>query len=148
MGVLLALLALAAAPARAGVEQRIIAATNAQRLHLGLPVLHEDERLDKAALGHSLDMLKRRKLAHESKLKGLETPAKRAAAAGVKWRRVAENVAFYKGYRPEGGQVVDDWMHSPHHRANIVDGELRLIGVGTACAGNDCYVTQLFATER
>jgi len=141
MRALLVLLVVAAAPARAGVEQRIIAATNAQRLHFGLPVLREDERLDKAALGHSVDMLKRRKLSHDSKLKGLETPAKRAGAAGVRWKRVAENVAFYRGYRPEGEQVVDDWMHSPHHRANIVDGELRLIGVGTACAGNDCYVT-------
>ena len=66
----------------------------------------------------------------------------------VDWRLVAENVAFYEGYRPSGGQVVDDWMHSPHHRANILASDARLIGVATACAGNDCYVTQMFATER
>ncbi len=144
----LVLLALTLPPARAGVEQRIIAATNAQRLQRGLPLLKEDERLDKAALGHSMDMLKRRRLTHDSKLKGLETPAKRASAAGVAWRMVAENVAFYEGYRPSGGQVVDDWMHSPHHRANIVAADARLIGVATACDGNDCYVTQMFAAER
>ena len=133
--------------ASAGVERRIVTATNMERRALGLHSLREDARLDEAAQKHSDEMLQRRKLTHDSPAKGLETPAKRASAAGVKWRKVAENVAYYQGYRPSGGRVVADWMNSPHHRENIVDPDVRLIGVATACDGRECYVTQMFAVE-
>ena len=137
-----------AALAVAGVERAIVDATNAQRAALGLRRLKSDPRLDEAALRHSEDMLRRSKLSHDSPLKGLETPALRASAAGVNWRKVAENVSFYRGYRPPAAEVVRDWMNSPHHRVNIVDPEFRLIGLGTACRESRCYVTQMFAVER
>jgi uncharacterized protein YkwD len=133
--------------ASAGVERGVIGATNLERQRLGLRALKEDARLDAAARKHSEDMLARGKLTHASKQKGLETPARRADAEGVRWRKVAENVAFYEGYRPSGAQVVDDWMNSPPHRVNIVDPDFRLLGVATACGGAKCYVTQMFAVE-
>lgn len=133
--------------ASAGVEERIITETNAVRKGLGLPVVREDARLRQAAQEHSEEMLKLKKLSHDSPTKGRETPAKRASAAGFAWRRVGENVAFYEGYRPSGRQVVTDWMNSPPHKANIVDPAYRSIGVATACGGRKCYVTQLFGLE-
>ena len=146
MTLLAASLVLATA-ATAGVERRIVAATNMERRALGLHTLREDSRLGEAAQRHSDEMLRLGKLSHQSPTRGLETPSKRASEAGVKWRKVAENVAYYQGYRPAGSKVVADWMASPHHHANIVDPDFRLIGVATACGGDKCYVTQMFAVE-
>ena len=126
----------------------ILAAANARRAPLKVAPLKDDARLHAAAQAHSEEMLRLRKMSHESPDKGLRTPAKRATAGGVKWRKVAENVAHYHGYRPSGEDAVKDWMGSPEHRENLVDPQLSLSGVGVACAERDCYLTQLFAAER
>ena len=44
-------------------------------------------------------------------------------------RRVGENVA--QGYA-SGTAVTAGWMSSPGHRANLLNAEFRLIGVGAA----------------
>ncbi len=40
--------------------------------------------------------------------------------------------------------LVDGWMKSPGHRANILNGQLRYIGVGVAQSGDYIYATQNF----
>jgi uncharacterized protein YkwD len=126
----------------------VLAAANTQRARLKVPPLRDDARLEAAARAHSEEMLRLHKMSHESPDKKLRTPAKRATAAGVKWRKVAENVAHYHGYRPSGEDAIKDWMGSPEHRANLVDPQLSLSGAGAACDARDCYLTQLFAAER
>jgi uncharacterized protein YkwD len=65
------------------------------------------------------------------------TPLRRIAhtgyLAGASSYRVAENIAVGRG-RSFGSPaaIVRQWMHSPMHRANILDGSLRDFGVGVA----------------
>jgi len=41
-------------------------------------------------------------------------------------------------------KLVDDWMNSPGHRANILKEEWKMIGVGAYITEDDVYATQLF----
>ena len=70
----------------------------------------------------------------------------RAVAVGYAYRKVAENIAA--GQR-SAEEVVLGWMHSPGHRANILDAELSQIGVGRVEGGPyGVYWTQVFGTPR
>lgn len=63
------------------------------------------------------------------------------------YRRVAENIAAGAA-TPE--DVVEQWMNSPGHRANILDPQLRELGVGYCHAPNGAYEhywVQLFRTR-
>ncbi len=60
---------------------------------------------------------------------------------GYAWRRLAENIAA--GY-PSPEAVVEGWMNSPGHRANILNCDLTEIGVGHY----QRYWTQNFGTPR
>ncbi|HCF82769.1 MAG TPA: serine protease, partial [Ruminococcaceae bacterium] len=53
-----------------------------------------------------------------------------------------ENIAY--GYRTPA-EVVEGWLNSPGHRANILTGSFTHIGVGYNENGN--YWVQLFITE-
>jgi stress response protein SCP2 len=120
----------------------VVAATNAERAAHGLRPLTVDAQLGRAAQQHSDDMVRRGFFAHESP-DGAQV-WDRARAAGFAYRKVAENIAA--GQR-SAAEVVDGWMHSPGHRANILDGELTRIGVGQALGGSyGVYWTQVFGT--
>ena len=64
---------------------------------------------------------------------------------GLSFSMAAENIAA--GQRtPE--EVVESWMNSPGHRANIL-GDCKELGVGLALGGHyGYYWTQCFATVR
>jgi uncharacterized protein YkwD len=60
-------------------------------------------------------------------------------------RMVGENVAY--GYR-DGAAVMVGWMNSPGHRANILNANYRLLGVGAAqSAQGRWYSAQVFGTS-
>ena len=65
----------------------------------------------------------------------------RAAQQGAHFRVIAENVAM--GSSPSG--LETEWMHSPLHRANILDPRLNAIGVGLVKRGGYYYGVQDFA---
>ena len=75
---------------------------------------------------------------HEN-LAGLD-PFERREAAGLTNAR-AENIAYGQ---PDPAAVMDDWMESKGHRANILDCELRTLGVGVAEGPGGPWWTQLF----
>jgi len=69
-------------------------------------------------------------------------PWDRAAAAGARHRSIGENIAC--GQRSPA-EVVDGWMNSPGHRANILKPDFTHIGIGFAGGGPaGTYWTQLF----
>lgn len=86
--------------------------------------------LDQAAAAHSQDMATNNYFAHNS-LDG-RTPGDRASAAGYAWRTIGENIAA--GY-PSVQAVVDAWMASEGHCANILNPAFRDIGVACAPGG-------------
>ena len=89
------------------IEENIIKHTNAQRQRCGLPALKMDKNLVRSAREHAIWMASNRTLQHTRKM-------------------VAENIAM--GYHSSQG-VVQGWMSSSGHRANILNGSYRRIGV-------------------
>lgn len=116
-------------------ERVIIERTNFYRVEAGCPALTHNSRLAKAAYWHSRDMSRRGYFAHVSP-EGVE-PATRVTDAGYRWNGTAENIAW-GDFSPAG--VVDAWMNSPGHRANILNCQYKDIGIGI----KNNYFTQEF----
>ena len=128
----------------AQLERRLFDEVNRRRQAAGggLP-LRWDERLAAAARAHSEDMAARRYFEHVSP-EG-RTPAARVQAAGVPYRRVAENIGESRNQEDPVRAAADGWMNSPGHRANIVDPAFVESGLGAAAdADGALYFTQLF----
>lgn len=60
------------------------------------------------------------------------------------WTRRAENLA--EDYDTPA-EVVNAWMKSPTHKANIMNGEFEYIGIGCVKVGEHIYWTQEFLTR-
>ncbi|WP_367136577.1 MULTISPECIES: CAP domain-containing protein [Streptomyces] len=138
--------ALWAAPMTPGglarLTAEVTALTNAERAAAGLRPLAEDHRLAAAAQAHSDDMVARDFYAHTSP-EGSE-PWDRARAAGAPHPGIGENIAC--GQR-SAAEVVQGWMNSPGHRANILKPDFAYIGIGYATGSSaGTYWTQLFGT--
>lgn len=103
-----------AQPAPAGTVAQVVALVNKERAAAGCGPVTEGPQLDAAAQGHSDDMAARGFFDHtDPDGKG---PGERITAAGYRWSTYGENIA--EGQRtPES--VMDSWMNSPGHGANI-----------------------------
>ncbi|MEW1825792.1 CAP domain-containing protein [Streptomyces sp. NPDC088196] len=118
----------------------VVDLTNAERARAGLRALAVDPLLTAAAQAHSTDMVARAFYSHTSP--DGSQPWDRAAAAGSRRRTIGENIAC--GQR-SAAEVVEGWMNSPGHRANILKPDFTHIGIGFAGGGqNGTYWTQLF----
>lgn len=99
--------------------------TNLQRQKNGLPALSENTKLDQAALTKVKDMFAKQYFEHISPSgKG---PGDLADAAGYAYVAVGENLAL--GNFKDDQALVDAWMNSPGHRANILNTKYMEIGV-------------------
>ena len=116
--------------ATVSVQNQVIQLVNVQRTKVGCRALVLDARLSRAAQAHSIDMAKRRYFSHTS-LDG-RTFAQRIRAQGYTGSLIGENIAA--GY-PTPKAVMDAWMKSPGHKANILNCRYRAIGVGSAVGG-------------
>lgn len=129
-------------PAGRGVLDEVVDRTNRARAEHGLGPLSWADRLAAAAQAHNDDMVRRAFFAHESP--DGRSVADRVRSAGYDYRVVAENIAA--GQRT-AAEVVQGWMHSPGHRANILHADVREIGVGfTAAGAYGTMWTQVFGT--
>ncbi|MFI5775551.1 CAP domain-containing protein [Nocardia sp. NPDC051570] len=130
------------APGSASAADQVIGLTNAQRAKAGCPALRAESHLTRAAQAHTTDMAAHGVLSHDS---AAGDPGARIRAAGYSARAWAENIASGQS---GPAQVVDAWMHSAGHRANILNCSLRDIGVGVAQSRNGGpYWTQDFGTS-
>lgn len=115
---------------------RVLHLTNLRRREQGLAPLRGQNQLAAAALGHAVDMARLGYFSHES-LDG-RTPWDRIRDTGYSFTRAAENIAAgYEG----AGSVVDAWMLSPGHRANILDEDLVELGVAYHAEAGSQYTT-------
>ena len=118
----------------------VVDLTNRERARAGLRPLAVDPALTAAAQAYSADMAARAFYSHTSP-EGSQ-PWDRAAAAGSRMRAIGENIAC--GQRSPA-EVVEGWMNSPGHRANILKRDFTHIGIGFAGGGPaGTYWTQLF----
>ncbi|PET99863.1 serine protease [Bacillus cereus] len=121
-------------------EQRVVELTNAERTKQGLPALQIDTELSKVARIKSEDMQKNNYFDHNSPTYG--SPFDMMKKFGISYKSAGENIA--QGQRtPE--EVVQAWMNSAGHRANILNSGFTHIGVGYVESGN--YWTQQFITK-
>lgn len=89
-----------------------------------------NSKLFEASAGHALDMASNNYFSHNS-LDG-RTFSQRITAAGYAWTAAGENIAA----GPTGiEQVMNGWLQSPGHCANIMNGTYTEVGV--ACVKND-----------
>jgi uncharacterized protein YkwD len=116
----------------------VLALVNVQRAGAGCGALTADPALAAVARAHSADMRDRHFFAHVNP-DGLD-PFDRAAKAGLVAH--AENIAYGQ---PDPAAVMNAWMNSAGHRANILDCDLTRLGVGIAEGAGGPWWTQLFA---
>lgn len=123
-------------PQAIGVQaagQVTLCLVNRERTERGLPPLAENGVLDAASLEHSQDMVHINYFEHTS-VDG-RTVAERLHAAGYQ-RGVrasgGENIAYGVGREATPASIVDAWMHSPGHRADILRPTFTEIGIGVA----------------
>jgi len=64
------------------------------------------------------------------------------------FKAMGENIAYNRGYDDAGAVVVERWMISPEHRANILYSDFQASAVGSfVSADGAVYLTQVFITR-
>jgi uncharacterized protein YkwD len=134
------------------LERAIFQYTNEVRRKNGLPSLTWENCLRDVARAHSADMLARHYFSHNSP-EG-STPDQRIRAGcrlnNVTW--TGENIWMgtnQRGYTQQlARHIVDNWMSSPGHRANLLRPQFTDIGIGAASNGREVQVTQAFISHR
>lgn len=125
-------------------ERVILDLTNQVRMKENLPLFKPNPVLFRVARAHSANMATQGKMEHV--LDGKD-PAQRATAAGYRFSHVGENIAWSTAIMLEA--IFKGWMESPPHRANIVNGNFREIGIGVMMnEKGEVYYTQVFGTQR
>jgi uncharacterized protein YkwD len=109
-------------------ERDNVLAVNEYRMMMGRHPVKIDERLVRAARGHSIEMVKLDYFAHESPTAGLRSPGERAAKEGY-GGGVGENIATGAG---TGREAFDLWFHSSGHHRNMISRGWTEMGCGRA----------------
>jgi uncharacterized protein YkwD len=125
------------------LERRAFDLINSERARVGLPPLVWDAELCRVARLHSQNMGRLNFFDHEGP-DGTDL-LDRVRASNVRWKSLGENIAYNQGYDDPAGFAVDQWMHSPKHRANILRGQFTHSAIGIArTADGRVYLTQVF----
>jgi uncharacterized protein YkwD len=128
----------------AALEAEVVDLVNVERGKAGCPAVKANDKLTAAARGHSADMAARNYFSHTTP-EGVDF-ATRITNAGYRWSGAGENIAM--GYRTPVS-VMDGWMNSAGHKANILNCGFKELGVGVAAdAKGSLYWTQDFASPR
>jgi uncharacterized protein YkwD len=115
----------------------VLARVNAARSAAGLRPLAPDARLARVASARAAAMARSGRLSHAGWEHALRS-------AGCKSRAIGENVA--SGYGTTGA-VMEGWLRSRGHRANILSPAFASLGVGCAAdRGGTLWWTQDFAS--
>jgi uncharacterized protein YkwD len=110
---------------------RVLELTNFERQKVGAPPLAVSNELSSAAQAYSVVLATSGCFAHTCG--PVPDMAERLAQAGYQgWTALAENIAA--GY-PTPEAVIDGWMSSPGHRANLLSANYSEIGIGIAASG-------------
>ncbi|MFC3505013.1 CAP domain-containing protein [Micromonospora krabiensis] len=122
--------------------REVVDLVNAERAKAGCGALGIDDKLMTAAQRHSQDQADHQNMSHTGS-DGSDA-GDRLDRVGYTWRTYGENVAWNQ---KTPAAVMDAWMNSPGHRANILNCAFTEIGVGIA-SSNGPYWTQVFAAPR
>ena len=113
----------------------IFYATNIQRLKYKRKPFEYSKALCIAAQEHSEDMVNFNFYSHTSKVKGKKTMSERLNRVGISNAYMAENIYnfFLKSptYWSLAEGLVEGWMNSKGHKANILNRDYRYLGCGS-----------------
>lgn len=104
----------------------VLTLVNQQRAANGLPALALDVQAERAAKAHAEDMQGRAYFSHSTP-EGWSPSTRMSMTGGSGFSQVGENIAL--GY-PTAQAVMDGWMNSTGHRANILNASYTHLGVG------------------
>ncbi len=99
--------------------------TNSERTNSGLKALKADSELDRVAKARMNDMFANQYFEHVSPTG--DSASKQAEKIGYEYISIGENIAL--GSFADDRALVDAWMNSPGHRANILHGTYTALGV-------------------
>ncbi|MEU2261383.1 sigma-70 family RNA polymerase sigma factor [Streptomyces sp. NPDC019645] len=129
-------------PLPSGDVAQVVALVNAERSKAGCGPVRSNDKLETAARRHSEDMAARGYFDHTSP--DGSDPGDRITAAGYRWSTYGENIA--RGQQSPSS-VMDSWMNSPGHRANILNCSFKELGVGIHDGSGGPWWTQAFGTS-
>jgi uncharacterized protein YkwD len=116
----------------ARIEAATLCLVNVRRARHGARALRPNDDLARSAAKHSEDMVAANYFDHVSPTG--ETTLARIKASSYLPRRAAyvvgENIALATGQLSTPALIVESWMKSPGHRANILDSDFRDSGIG------------------
>ena len=121
-------------------EKEVVRLVNIERRKNGLNELEYDWQLSRVARYKSTDMSENNYFSHTSPTYG--TPFQMMKSFGISYKSAGENIAKGQSLPKE---VVEGWMNSSGHRANILNKSYTHIGVGYAEKGR--YWTQMFISQ-
>ena len=122
-------------------QDEVVDLVNSERAKVGCSPLKVNAKLTEAAQAHSEDMAEHSNMSHTGS--DGSSPGDRIEKAGYSWSTYGENVAY--GYS-SAKSVMEGWMNSSGHKANILNCDFKEIGVGHAKPGD--YWTQDFGAAR
>lgn len=120
-------------------EELLFENVNRERAAKDLAPLQWDESLAKAARRHAERMSEERAVAHQ--YSGEEDLEARTIAAGARYKSVSENI----GVGVAAAELHDGWMHSPGHRANILDVRANSIGIAVVARNGEVFAVEDFS---
>lgn len=134
------------------VERKVFQLTNDVRRHHHLAPLDRDTTLIDIARCHSDDMLKRNYFSHVSP-DGKSIQDRVVPAYSRTLSRAGENIWSGHGYDYSDSNlmarvIVDSWMSSPGHRANLLNPSYNYVGIGVSAMGKEVRATQNFIQRR
>ncbi|WHY78713.1 SafA/ExsA family spore coat assembly protein [Neobacillus sp. WH10] len=125
------------------IESQVISLTNQERAKNGLKPLTPDWELSRVARYKAMDMRDKNYFSHTSPTYG--SPFDMMKNFGITYRSAAENIA---AGQTTPASVVQAWMNSSGHRANILSTNSTYIGVGYASGGSQRYYwVQMFISK-
>lgn len=125
-----------------GAERMLFQALNRERQAQGLPSLRWDAALASAARQHAASMATERSVQHT--LPGEPSLPGRATRAGAHFSWLSENIVAGS----DAAEAHRAFMHSPTHRANILDTDMDSVGIGAVERGGQLYVVEDFSKAR
>jgi uncharacterized YkwD family protein/spore coat assembly protein SafA len=121
-------------------EDEVVKLVNVERSKKGLQTLKSNWEISRVARYKSQDMINKRYFSHTSPTYG--SPFKMMETFGIRFSSAGENIAY--GQRTPK-EVMNGWMNSPGHRANILSPSYTNIGCGVAKSSTGVYYwTQMF----
>lgn len=142
---------------RPAVSELVFERTNVEREAVGHPALPEDTTLSRIACWHNQDMLGHNYLGHNDSDDRM--PINRVAREhrrligmpgenALEVYRIEDEDASDETLRDWAQHIVDQWMGSPGHRSNILEGKWTHLGVCVTHDSTETRATQVFANVR